>query len=245
MKGNESKVLLGMLVVAVLIVLAAYKFIYSEDVAKAEVVQGEINNLQARLTELNEKNANRPLYEAGITDSNDIINTILALYGPGNTPEKTIMTVVDLCNKTGCTISSIAFQENRLVYESDQKDETGKSEIQIFKGGMSLTIRSGYTQLKKFTDYINSYPERMNVEVFNASFDAATGLLSITATVNMYHVVDKNHEYVAPVVEDIELGTTNIFKTNELFTEEELEGEEPADNNVATSVDTENTTTTE
>lgn len=239
MKGNETKVLLGMLVVAALIVFAAYKFIYSEDMSKMETVQNDINNLQVRLTELNEKNANRPLYEAGITDSNDIINTVLSLYGPGNTPEKTIMMIVDLCNKTGCQINTISFQDNRLVYESDEKDENGKPDIQIFQGGISVNIHCGYTQFKKITDYINSYPERMNVEVFNASFDSATGLLTITSSVNMYHVIDKNHEYIAPTIEDIDLGTTNIFKTKEIFVEEGLEGEA----NVEGFVETTNTST--
>ena len=225
MKGNELKILLGLVVVAALIVLAAYNFFYSKDVEAAEKVQKEINEKQKRLDELNEKNANRPSYEAGITDSYNIIDTVLSLYGPGNTPEKTIMLVVDICKKTGCTIDTISFADNRSVYASDEKDENGRPTFQIFKGGMSLNVKCGYTQLKKFMDYINSYPERMNVEVFNAGFDSKTGMLTVTVSVNMYHVVDKNHVYEAPVIEDIDIGTENIFKTYEPPVEE-TEGEE-------------------
>ena len=224
MKGNEKNILIGAVVLALLLVAAAWKFFYSEDLEKADQVQGEINTLQVRMEELNKKNANRSMYEAGITNSDDIINTILSLYGPGNTPEKTIMLIVDMCKKTGCSISDIGFQESRLIYASETKDEGETPKVQIFKSGMSLNILSGYTQLKKITDYINSYPERMNAENFSVAFDSETGLLSTTMQVNMYSVTDENHTYVAPVIEDIELGSDNIFRTFE-HTEEE-EGEE-------------------
>ncbi|MCR5205802.1 MAG: hypothetical protein K6E47_12165 [Lachnospiraceae bacterium] len=221
MKGNEKNILLGAVVVAALLVLAAWKFIYSADMEKIDQLQGEINTLQVRMDELNAKSANRPLYEQGISDSKDIIDTVLSLYGPGNTPEKTIMMIVDLCKKTGASVSDIAFEENKLIYATEATaDDPG---IQIYKGGLSMNVSSGYTQFKKITDYINSYPERMNAENFNVAFSGETGKLNITMNVNLYSVTDKNHKYEAPVIEDIEISTPNIFKTLELTQEEETE----------------------
>ncbi len=225
MKENQKYAIIGMVVAALVIVFVAYQFIYSKDVEAAEKVQAEIVNLQARVTQLNEKNANRAMYEAGIANADDIIDTILALYGPGNTAEKTIMMVVDLCNKTGAYISDISFQNDRLIYSSQTMSDGKTPDIQIFQGGMSVSISAGYTQFKKLTDYINSYPERMNAQNFNVSFDAQSGRLNITMSVNFYAVKDDKHEYVAPVIEDIELGNPNIFKTFEVLPEEET-GEE-------------------
>ena len=247
MKGNEKSVLIGMAIVAVLLVLAAYKFFYSADVEEAEKVQKETNNLQTRLNELNEKNANRSMYDAGIKDSGDIIDAVLSLYGPGNTPEKTIMTVVDMCNMTGCTVSTLAFEDDKLVY-SNASGDGESADIEIYKGGMSLNLSCGYTQLKKITDYINSYPERMNAENFSVAFDSDSGKLSVTMKVNMYSVHDDKHQYVAPVIEDIELGSANIFKTAETPAEEETEegeGETPAENNTTESPETSNTNDSE
>ena len=227
MKGNTTKILIGAVVIAVLILGAAYKFFYSEDIAKAESVQNEINTLQVRVDELNQKNANRPMYEAGITESDDIIDTILTLYGPGNTPEKTIMLVVDMCNKIGIKVPNVSFMDDSRVFASEAQNENGEPKIQIFKSGMALSVNGGYTQIKKLMDYINSYPERMNVENFTESFDSNSGRLVLTMNVNMYSVKDDNHVYEAPVVEDIEIGSTNIFRTMEIATEEEVvEGEE-------------------
>lgn len=226
MKGNSRNILIGAIIIAILIVAAAYKFFYSEDVAKAEQVQGDIATLQTRMAELNEKSANRPMYESGITESKDIIKTVLSLYGPGNTPEKTIMLVVDMCNKIGIKVPQISFMEDSRVFASEAQNENGEPEVQIFRSGMSLSVNGGYTQVKKLMDYINSYPERMNVENFTESFDANSGRLNLTMNVNMYSVADEDHVYVAPVIEDIEIGSTNIFRTYEVTEEEEAENTE-------------------
>ena len=257
MKGNEGKILLGSLVIAILIVAAAYKFFYLEDMNKIDIVQGEIAGYQTRFNDLNEKNANRVLYEDGIAESQDIIDAVLALYGPGNTAEKSIMMIVDLCKKTGISVSNITFIEDKLVYSSVDESETevnNGAEVvvynskstgediggsRVFQSGLSLTINSGYTQLKKITDYINSYPERMNAESFSVKFEAETGSLKTTMRINLYSVVDKNHVYEAPVIEDIELTNDNIFKTLEPISEEE-ETEEEGNNEEANNTEENN-----
>ncbi len=217
MKGNGKYILVGSILIALLLVAASWKFFYSADVDNANKIQNEINGRQARLNELQAKKDNKTIYEDGIKMTEDITEAVFSQYGPGNTPEKTIMKVVDLCKMTGCTISHIAFQDNRLVYESETP------ELKFYKSGMSINISSGYTQLKKIMDYINSDEERMNVESFSVKFDAETGLLATTMTVNMYSVEDDKHVYEEPVIEEeIELGSDNIFKTLEFAPEEEL-----------------------
>ena len=240
MKANTKSILIGSVVIALLIVAAAYKFIYSADVETAEQIQTDINTLEVRKNELNEKVANRTRYESGITDSEDIIKTVLSLYGPGNTPEKTIMLIVDMCQKLGVEVPTASFSDNNLIYSSETTDENGNPEIKIFKSGLAMNLTAGYTQLKKFMDYVNTYPERMNVENFTSAYDAGTGKLSLSLNINMYSVEDKDHEYVAPVIEDIELGTDNIFRTFEKPVEEEVEdgtetNETTENNNTETS----------
>lgn len=247
MKGNEKNVLIGMVIVAILLIAASYKFFYSASVEEAERVQAEINTRKTRLDELNAKNANRTQYESAIENSTAIIDTVLSIYGPGNSPEKSIMLIVDMCKKTGLSVYNISFEDNRLIYSSDTVDENGKPEIQIYGTGMALTASGGYTQFKKLHDFINSYPERMNLESFTMGFNGQTGLLDSAMYVNMYSVDDKNHVYVAPVIEEIELGTTNIFRTFEKPIEEEVteEGEEGTEGNDVIVENTTNSETTE
>ena len=157
MKANTKSILIGSVVIALLIVAAAYKFIYSADVETAEQIQTDINTLEVRKNELNEKVANRTRYESGITDSEDIIKTVLSLYGPGNTPEKTIMLIVDMCQKLGVEVPTASFSDNNLIYSSETTDENGNPEIKIFKSGLAMNLTAGYTQLKKFMDYVNKF----------------------------------------------------------------------------------------
>ena len=245
MKGNERNIFIGILVVSALIVFASYRFLYTPKIEEADRVQSEINSLQTRVAELNEKNAKRPMYEEGISTSADIIDVVLSQYGPGNTPEKTIMMIVDLCNKTGCKVSNITFYDDSLIYQSETTDEDGNPSIRVYKNGASLNLSSGYTQLKKIMDYINSYPERMNVENFASSFDMMTGELNTTMVVNMYSVTDKNHTYEPPTIEGIDLGTENIFKTYEQpleVLEEGMEGTTETQNNNTTTETASSTT---
>jgi hypothetical protein len=225
MKGNEGKILLGSFVIAILLVAASFKFFYLEDKAKADQLQNEINQKNDRLNELNQKNANRALYDSGIDESGKIIDTVLSIYGPGNSPEKSIMMIVKMCNMTGVTVSDIAFLDSTNVYSSETKNEGEEPAVQIFQGGLQLKLLSGYTQLKKVMDFINAYPERMNVENFDVEFDAETGRLASAIKVNLFSVKDDKHQYVEPVIEDIDLGNANIFKTIE--EETPIEGEEP------------------
>ncbi len=212
MKIDGKYVLIGAVLVAALLVAASWKFFYSADVEAAKNVQNEINKRQTRLNELQEKSQSREKFEKGIADSTDITDTILSIYGPGNSPEKTIMTVVDMCKKTGCYVSNISFQDSRPVYENESPA------VKIYKSGMSLNITCGYTQLKKIMDFINSFSvndhfERMNVENFNVKFEANSGMLAVSMTVNMYSVADDKHEYKEPeIIEEIEIGSENIFK---------------------------------
>ena len=220
MKVNGKYVLVGSVLIALLLVAGSWKFFYSADQDETKKVQNQINSLQTRLNDLNAKNEKKTEYEQGIESSKDIIDTVLSLYGPGNTPEKTIMTVVKLCQMTGCSISSIAFQDNRVIYES------ASPEIKVYKSGMSINITCGYTALKKIVDFINSYSlnshyERMNIENFSSKYNSETGLLSTSMTVNLYGVSDENHKYEPPVLEDIEIGNENIFKAPEYVPEEE------------------------
>ena len=85
-------------------------------------------------------------------------------------------------------------------------------------------------------DYINSYPERMNVQNFSSTFDQENAQLTGSMTINMYGVKDEYHVYSEPTVGGIDIGTDNIFGTIDLnsiidaLSGTELGGEEGTEN---------------
>ena len=212
MKIEPKHLFAGAIVVAIIIVLAAYKFGYAPFIEKADKLKADNQALENRKNELTEKMANRTMYVEGIETSDKIIDSVLAKYGPGNTPEKTIMMIVDLCDTVGVTINNISFQNDQPFFKMGEKTED-KDTLRVMNQCVTnISVVGGYTQTKKFFDYINSYPERMTVNNFSSTYQRETGMLSSSVALNLYSVQDKNHEYVAPVIEDIDLGLLNIFK---------------------------------
>lgn len=224
MKIEPKHLFAGAAVIAVIIILAAYKFGYAPFIEKADQLKDQNATLEARKNELTEKMANRTMYVEGIETSDKIIDSVFKKYGPGNTPEKTIMMVVDMCQTIGLTINNVSFSNDQVIFESGEKTEE-KDDLRILSSGTTnIMVQGGYTQTKKFFDYVNSYPERMTVNNFSTTYNRETGKLLSSVSLNLYSVQDKNHQYVAPVIEDIDLGLLNIFR----YEEPELpeEGEE-------------------
>ena len=211
MKANPMHILAGALVIAVLILLAAYKFVYSPNVDEANKIANECKNLETRKEELNNKMLNKSLYSEGIDNSTKIIDAVLAKYGPGFKPEKTIMMAVDMGDSTGADISAITFTPDTVIYSNgiEGSEEPAKNTLVFSKS--TVTLSAGYTQFKKVVDFINYYSERMNIDSFNVEYDRENMTINATILMNLYGVIDENHVYVDPEVPEISLGTPNIF----------------------------------
>ena len=223
MKAEPKHILAGTAIIVVLILLASYKFLYSPSIEKADAIEVENQQLEARKMELNNKIANKSMYQEGINSSKKIIDSIFEKYGAGNTPEKTIMMIVDLCNMTGVSVNSISFSDDTVLYSSPTVKEDGTPEYVLKRSNSALNMTGGYLQLKKIFDFINNYKERMNIQSFNSEFDLEEGYVATTLMLNLYSVEDDNHVYVAPDPGEVPLGTPNIFRglTYENKTDEE------------------------
>lgn len=238
MKAEPKHILAGTVVIVILILLASYKFLYSPSIEKADAIENENKQLELRKTELNNKIANKSMYQEGINSSKKIIDAVFKKYGPGNTPEKTIMTIVSLCNMTGVSVESVTFADDAILYQSPTANEEDKAEYVLKRTTSTIDMKGGYLQLKKVFDFINSYCERMNVQSFSSEFDLEEGLVSSNIMLNLYSVEDENHKYVAPNPGEVAIGTPNIFRGLTIVDvlegmegEEGLEGQEGTTDN--------------
>lgn len=228
MKAEPKHVLAGAAVIVILILLASWKFLYSPSIEKADAIEAENKQLEARKLELNNKIANKAMYQEGIDSSKKIIDAVFEKYGAANKPEKTIMMLVDVCNMTGVEVNSISFSDDIEMYQSPALKEDGTTPQYVMKKSNStVNLTGGYLQLKKVFDFINYYKERMNVQTFSSEFDLEMGVVNTTLMLNLYAVEDDNHVYVAPDPGEIELGTPNIFRGK---TYEDLLAQQEAEN---------------
>lgn len=227
MKINQKYLEIGLIVVIVIIGVCAYNFGYAPYKEKTDALQVEINQLNERRGVLESKIARTDEFNEAIANADSIIDSLLEKYGPGYTMEKAIMMVVDVTDKSGMNVSSMTLSNPTPVFSSADTNENGEPNVVVYGSKLSMAFQTGYTAYKNVVDYINNHPERMTIEDFNLAYNQENGLLSGSMNINLYGVTDENHEYVAPVIEDILIGNGNIFKSIDSTVEDEtVEGEE-------------------
>ena len=212
-KLTKSQLQLILILLMVAIVAGAYRFGYVAYQDKTTTVQNENQQLKLRVAELEQKMENKAMYTEGIATSSERMKEILSKYGPGNTPEKSIVFVGDLEESADMTVSTIAFNPDTSIYASSELKEDGSSKITAYTTQLSLSYETTYDGLKKGMDFINLYPERMNVESFTAVYNQETGGLTGSMIMNLYSVNTSETKYIPPTVSGVEIGTDNIFGT--------------------------------
>lgn len=217
MKVSQKALEYILLLLIVAIAFCAYQFGYKHFKDKADAVKKENKSIEARIQQLNDKLALQPEYEKGIEDSAKTIDEVVAKYGSGNSPEKSLIFIRDLETAAGMSISSVSFSGDSNIFTSTATDaETGEPAITADTTTLGVTYSTTYEGLKACMDYINAYPERMNVSNFTSVFNQETGGLSGSMVMNLYSVLTGDREYVEPVIGGIEIGTDNIFGTVDL-----------------------------
>ncbi len=213
MKINQKHIQYILLLLIVVIAFCAYQFGYVGFIEKANKVKTENKTIESRINELNEKESHRSEWTEGIEKSYTDIEEVLAKYGPGNTPEKSILFAKSLEKAADMTISSISFSPTSQIFASSSYDENGDPKISMSATSLAINYATSYEGLKKCMDYINSYPERMNVSSFSATSSQETGQVIGNMLINLFGVHDDKHEYKEPSVGGIDLGVDCIFGT--------------------------------
>ena len=229
MKVNQKYVEIGLILFIIIIGVCAYRFGYTPYAEKAEALQSEIDTQNAREKTLTEKETHREEWSEFIAEARDKIDEMLKKYGGGVLFENATMIANEIENATGVFIKGISLSDYELMYYSptegvvvdnnmmtaDKIEATEACETRILKRTMSVSMQTGYTAFKKVSDFVNNYPERMVLDNFTLGYDPQTGELSNDMVVNLYMVLDDNHEYKAPEIkdEDVTIGNPNLFRS--------------------------------
>lgn len=211
MKITQKYIQYILLLLIVAIAAGAYYFGYVGFIEKANSVKQSNKAIEARISELNDKETQRDEWTQAIVKSDEDIKKLLVKYGPGNTPEKDIMFIRALEDASDMTVSSMTFTQDTPLFVSEDLDENGNPVTELDSSMLSIAYSTTYEGLKKCMDFINGYEERMNVSTFTASTNQETGLVTGNMVLNLYGVKDANHKYEEPFVPGISLGVDNIF----------------------------------
>lgn len=218
--GKEIQKFLLMLVLVVALAVVAIIYLYMPLLEERNAMIAENVKLNERWVELKNMARDKEIFKERINASRAEISKVLNRYGVGNTPEKSIMLVKRMETEVGVKIPSVTFSAPTVLTSVEtpmiQDTEDGKYDIQytnidLLTETLTMSYECSYEQLKKWIDFVNAYPERMNIKSISVSYDSETSNLSGTLTLNLFAVTGTDRVYTEPKIEDIRLGEDNIF----------------------------------
>lgn len=220
-KGSDLKVFFVVFVLVILVAVLAYFYLYMPKVEERDALLRENYELESRLIELKNMAVDEDVFVKGINDSRDSIQQVLNNYSAGNTPEKSIMMINSLEKQIGIKLPNLSFSEPRTVTTVEMpmvsQNEEGKYvtsyyKVSLLQENLTTSYECDYEQLKKLIDFVNDYPERMNIESITMAYDSTTGGLKGNLVLNLYAVTGTGKEYTAPDISGLSMGVGNIFE---------------------------------
>ena len=217
--GNDVKAFFLVFILVIVAAVLAYMYLYMPLVEQRNTLERENYDLDVRLINLKNMAVDEDVFKMGINESNKSLKKVMNHYSAGNTPEKSIMMIDSLEKKIGLHLPNLNFSQPAVVSTIKmpmvEESETGYSiayyDVNLLKETLSTNYACSYEQLKKMIDYINAYPERMNIDSISIAFDSESNGLKGNITLNLFAVTGTGKEYTAPDISGLSLGTGNIF----------------------------------
>lgn len=214
MKFNEKTFKIIIILLMLMVFAGAFRFGYTNFSDKRDAEKRESRALTAQLLDLQEKQSHKEEYEAEIQRAKDMVDEKLGIFGPGNTPEKSTLYIVDLEQEAGMEVSAVGYGAESVLYASDLIPTELGLGASLCVSPLTLSLQTDYEGVKKAVDFVNAAAEKKNISSLNLTFNQETGLLSGTMVVNEYAVYGLGKEYDKPQVEG-ETGVDNIFSIGE------------------------------
>jgi len=216
---NDVKAFFLVFILVIIAAVLAYIYLFMPLVEKRNTLLTENHEMDERLINLRNMAVDEDIFKMGINESSKSIKKLMNHYSAGNTPEKTIMMVDSMEKKVGIRLPNLTFSQPTLVTTVKMpmvtENETGYAieyyDVNLMQETLSTNYACTYEQLKKMIDYINAYPERMNIEAITIAYDTETNGLKGNITMNLFAVTGTGKEYTAPDISGLSMGTGNIF----------------------------------
>ena len=219
--GNDVKAFFLVFILVIIAAVLAYIYLYMPLVERRNTLLTENHELDVRHITLQNLIAEKEDdFKADINEASKAIKKVMNHYSAGNTPEKSIMMIDSLEKKVGIQLPNLTFSQAEVISTVTMPIVTedaatgyaiGYYDVNLWRETLSTNYACTYTQLKKMIDYINAYPERMNIESISIAYDSETNGLKGNLTLNLFAVTGTDKEYKAPDISGLSMGTGNIF----------------------------------
>ena len=115
-------------------------------------------------------------------------------------------------------VSTVSFGSPSNVYvvtSNPVEATTVPISYSLYNNAITVAYETSYEGFKEIVDYVRSNKNRMTMENFSLAYDASTGMLTASTSINMYSVTGTDKEYTQQNLSGVGLGLDNIFGTIE------------------------------
>lgn len=219
--SDRDKKLL-MVLLAVVIVIAAYMLGYQKFAEKTLLYQNESAKLHTVQKDLIEKTQNRAKYEADTAEFKKIYNSVFANYSSSINQDDSLEFLNKVEKITGAWIKGVTFSEATNIYTFGQVRSSNpsangtsvyKSDYKGYKTTLTISYEAEYSQWKQMINYINNYFSKNAIESMSMSYNVEDGTVTGTISIATYAVVGEDRKHVSPSFA-LPVGTDNIFNSS-------------------------------
>lgn len=178
-----------------------------------------------------EKELNISFTSVNTTDSSPFFTTILPIRNADGTEQTASNTAVtetastdtgsatpatDATASDGSTesldeVEAIANEDSSAAPTADQAVTAEVTTMTGAQSTITMNFITTYEGFQELVDYINYNPDKTVIDSVTVSKDNTTGLLSGSLVLKRYALAGTGKVYEAPVIDDISIGTDNIF----------------------------------
>ncbi len=212
---RDQKLLLILFGLAVFLV--SYLVICDSYNNKKAGITAQTEALQPRLDELRGYYSNLESYQKEIDRIESSVNSNLSQYPTDVRSEDMIMYANELEDKLGISVDELDLKDPQVVAQFSVPKKTADSyklvPVAAMQSGIDIKCHLNYQQMKKLINYIYNNSKQTTIDKISVSFDAETGGLIGTVTLEKYFVSSSDYKYTQTEIPTVKRGTDDPFGT--------------------------------
>lgn len=196
----------------VLILTGSYFLGYSNLKVTNDETKAEIEVLQARYDDLNEKMSRKKEYEEGVKTFTEDTEEIMKMFDYGLSPKRLIVEYQDISESLQLAFDDLNMPEPEVIYNfASASTETGETAAGVVSS-VGVTVEGNYGNIKEYLQQLVASQGRRRVPTdVSFNFDSTLNSVSATVTVKEYAMIGAGAEESVPVIPEFNTGMENIF----------------------------------
>lgn len=208
-----------LVLVGVLALVLSYFLVFKKFSDKSKDIQTEIDSLQAKCNDLENKEKNKANIEEKTAEAEKAYEALLKLFDADVTYQSEIMDNYNMGQKLQIQVPTVSLSSVESVYEFGQLPSSnpngGAGSTEAYKGivmSYSITTVGTYDQMKQTLNYImNEVGKRKVPTSISFGFDSTSQQVALNISIKEYAIAGGDRTPKAVEIPDYVKSTTNIF----------------------------------